>query len=405
MIDFISGAQRTLPARPSGVGRSSEVAASRPVRASRPARLRVAHVVLSMDCGGLERVVLDLVRESTAQHEEVSILCLERAGTLAAQAAAAGVAVTCLDKQPGLRPGLVRQIEAVLRKQRPDVVHTHQIGALLYAGPASRRAGIPLVVHTEHGKHYGGRWKLRLLARIAGRHASRVFCVSEDIAAEVKSMRIVPGPKIRVVPNGIDVIPFGNRDDAGAEVRDALGIPRDAPTIGTVGRLTEIKRQADLIRAFGAVRARCPRAHLLIVGDGPLRAELHGLAVDLGLENCVHFAGYQNQTAAYLKAMDIFTLTSRSEGMPLVVLEAWAAGVPVVATRVGGIPELVRDGSNGLMIDSGDEVALSEALERLIAMPSLARRLADAGQRLVEESYTLRRMAGDYRRNYLEILG
>ena len=403
MIHLTNGAPGSPPPRPYSESHPMmDVASNSREPAHGPARLRVAHVVLSMDCGGLERVVLDLVREAIAAGFDVSVICLERPGVLGSNATAAGASVSCLFKKPGFRPELFGKLGAIFRERRPDVVHTHQIGALFYAGLASRRAGVPLVVHTEHGKHYNGRWRLRFLARLAGHYAARVFCVSEDIAAEVRSRRIVPGRKIRVVPNGIDLTPFGVR--AGDEVRRSLGIPLDAPTIGTVGRLAEIKQQAALIRAFGRVRSGSPRAHLLIVGDGPLRDDLGGLASDLGLEGCVHFAGYQERTAPYMGAMDVFALTSRSEGMPLAVLEAWAAGLPVVATRVGGLPELVEDGRTGLLIEPGDEEALAGALSRLLAEPDTGRRMGDSGRLLVSRAYSLRRMADDYRRNYRELL-
>ena len=137
-------------------------------------------------------------------------------------------------------------------------------------------------------------------------------------------------------------------------VRAALGIAPDAPVVGTVGRLAEVKQQGVLIRAFAQVLPAFPAARLLLVGDGPLRAELEGLAGSLGLGGAVLFAGYQSNPERYLAAMDVFVLPSRAEAMPLVIPEAWAAGRPVVASRVGGIPELIADGKTGLLVAPGD---------------------------------------------------
>ena len=145
--------------------------------------------------------------------------------------------------------------------------------------------------------------------------------------------------------------------------------------IGTVGRLDEIKRQDLLIRAFGAVRARFPEVHLLLVGDGPRRDELRGLAEGLGLSDCVHFTGYQAEPEKSLQAMDLFALTSRSEGMPLSVLEAWAAGLPVVASRVGGLPELIEHGQTGLLFAPDDETELARVLGELVAEPGGAEQI------------------------------
>ncbi len=366
--------------------------------------LRVTHVVLSMELGGLESIVLDLVREGRRAGQSVAVVCLERPGVLAEQVEAQGGRLACIHKPPGIRLEVFGRLGRLFRELRPDVVHTHQIGALFYAGPAARRAGVPVVVHTEHGKHYDHRRRTRWLGRLAARGAARFFCVSADIAAAVGAHRIAPPGKIRVVPNGIDTTRFQEENEAGA-VRQSLGIPANAPVIGTVGRLSEVKRQDLLIRAFQQVRARLADAHLLLVGDGPWLGRLRELVAGLGLADSVHFAGYQAQPAPYLQAMDLFALTSQSEGMPLAVLEAWAAGLPVVATRVGGLPELVDDGRTGILVAFGDDAALARALGDLLADPATARRLGAAGRDRVEARYSLRRMADEYQRHYNELLG
>jgi sugar transferase (PEP-CTERM/EpsH1 system associated) len=374
---------------------------------SRP--LHVVHVVLSLDCGGLERIVLDLARKSPELGQRVSVICLERPGTLAAEVERAGATVICINKPPGRRPETVGKVREVLRQLRPDVVHTHQIGALLYSGPAAHEIRVPLIVHTEHinqiAKHrtLDKRMKTRLLWWIAGRYAARFFCVSEDIAEEVKLYGSVASHKARVVSNGVDTDRFRFRDGSAA-IRESFGITSGEPVIGTVGRLNEVKCQDVLIRSFARVRDRFRDARLLIVGDGPRRAELEALVASLGLEGATTFTGYQARPDQFLHAMDIFALTSRAEGLPLAILEAWAAGLPVVSTRVGGIPKVVEHGRTGLLIDPGDEDALTDALCGLLADPLLTRRLATAGQRRAEADFDTRRMAADYHRNYLELL-
>lgn len=371
---------------------------------SRSAALRVVHVVLSLEVGGLERVVLDLVRAGRQSGQGVAVVCLERPGRLADEAVRLGARLVCADKPPGLRWKTVGRLRALFQELAPDVVHTHQIGALLYAGPAARRAGVRAVVHTEHGKHYAARRRTRLLGRLAARHAGRFCCVSADIADEAVAQGVVPRRKVTLVANGIDLARFADRAGA-SEARRSLGIPPGAPVIGTVGRLNEVKRQDRLIRAFARVRTSAPEARLLIVGDGPLRDDLRRLADGLGLGGAVHFTGYDPDPQRFLGVLDVFALTSRSEGMPLVVLEAWAAGLPVVASRVGGLPELIDDGRTGLLFEPDDEAALVSALRGLLADDGLARRLGAAGFRRVEETYSLRRMAEDYGRLYQALTG
>jgi sugar transferase (PEP-CTERM/EpsH1 system associated) len=372
--------------------------------------LRITHAVLSLDCGGLERIVLDLVREGQTLGQQITVLCLERPGTLAAQVEALGGSLVCLHKQPGLKVRTIRQLEAVLRELRPDVVHTHQAGTLFYAGPAARQAGVPVVVHTEHGNHFRHHpagflcWlRQSWLWWIAARYAARFFCVSKDIADELASRHLVPRCKLEVIPNGIDTDLF-ERTNGRENIRRALGIAPIAPVVGSVGRLNEVKRQDLLIRAFAQVRKRIPDARLVLVGDGPMRDSLQTLAKDLNLNGSVRFAGYQLHPERYLQALDVFALTSQTEGMPLAILEAWAAGLPVVASAVGGVPDLVDHGRNGLLFSSGDETALADFVVELIGDPQRAGRLGSAGRQEVASRYSLQRMAADYQRRYLQLL-
>jgi sugar transferase (PEP-CTERM/EpsH1 system associated) len=367
--------------------------------------LSVVHVVLSLGVGGLERNVVNQVREGKKLGQRVSVVCLERAGALAPRVEALGGRVVCLEKRPGLRPGMVFRARRLLRELRPDVVHTHQLATLLYGGAAARLLRVPVVIHTEHGRErYATRFRTRMLGRIAGRFCDTFYCLTADMAGEVGAARIVPSEKIRVIQNGIDVSKFAEASCDVSAVREALGVPSDAPLIGTVGRLSEVKRQDVLIRAFARVVARAPNAHLVLVGDGPLRQELGSLAAGLGIADRVHFAGYQPDSAPYLRAMTVFALTSRSEGMPQAVLEASVTGLPVVASRVGGLPEVIEDGVSGVLFNAGDEAALAEALCDLIADPQRATRMGAAARARVESRFDVARMAAEYHRDALNLL-
>jgi glycosyltransferase involved in cell wall biosynthesis len=284
------------------------------------------------------------------------------------------------------------------------VVHTHQIGPLLYTGPAARSLRVPLLVHTEHGKANYTRLKTRWLGRLGALFVDRFYCLSEDMAAWVKAHRVVNTRKLAVIANGIDTACYTEECDADA-VRRELGIPAGAPVVGTVGRLHEVKRQDVLLRAFKRVRERVPGAHLLLVGDGPLREELATRSGQLGLSGYVHFAGYQQHTTPYLRTMTCFALPSRSEGMPQSLLEACVAGVPVVASRVGGIPEVIEHGRTGLLVESGDEGALADGLVELLGSTERSRALSEAARAKVLARFDIGRMAGDYHRDFLELLG
>lgn len=372
--------------------------------------LKVTHVVLSLECGGLERIVLDLARSGKALGQQVAVICLERRGALAVEVEATGATVLCLNKPPGRSLETVDRVRSALRQLRPDVVHTHQIGALYYTGPAAKAEAIPLVVHTEHTNQvaryraFTKKLRARLLWWLAGRRSARFFCVSPDIAAAVHSYGFLPKHKLHVVPNGINTTQFRRHDHDRTPVLEEMGIPPNASVIGTVGRLNEIKCQDLLIRSFFRVHRDIPDAHLLLVGDGPMWAELQALTEALGLTDCIHFAGYQAEPERFLKAMDVFVLTSRTEGLPLAILEAWAAGLPVIATRVGGIPRLIDDGQTGILIDSGDVAGLTSALHEVLTNSEEAHRIGEAGRQRAETDFDTRRMAGDYQRHYLQLL-
>jgi glycosyltransferase involved in cell wall biosynthesis len=370
--------------------------------------LHIAHGVLALGVGGLERLVLGLVRQAVRAGHRVSVVCVESPGELAAEAGAAGAVVVSLGKPPDRRSDYRRRAAALLRDLRPDVVHTHQIGAAWYLGPAARPLGSP-VVHTEHGNHFArlgsplAALKARLFFRSAARSVDRFCCVSDEIAAAVTRWRTVPRAGVRVVPNGIPLDLPPDLPDPAA-VRAALGIPPDAPVVGTVGRLAEVKRQDLLIRAVARLRAEFPAVHLVLVGDGPERGRLEALAREHGLADCTRFLGYQPRPEAYLGIMTAFALTSRSEGFPVSLLEAWRAGVPVASAAVGGIPAVVADGANGLLFPPGDAAATAAAVGRLLADPGLARRLGRAGRQTFEGHYTLGRMAAAYEGLYRELL-
>lgn len=373
-------------------------------------RLHIVHGVLSLDVGGLERIVLDLVRAGVAAGHRVTVVCVDRPGKLAPEAEALGAAVVSLDKPAGRHPATVDKAAALLAGLRPDVVHTHQIGAAWYLGPAARRLAPPApVVHTEHGNQpvLAEGWiawaKIRLVTRAAARHIDRVCCVSAEIADSDARWWTVPRRKLEVVPNGIRATPAADLPPPAA-VRESLEISADALVVGTVGRLAEVKRQDILIRATGSLRDRFPGLRLLVVGDGPERPALERLTADLNLTGVVRFAGYQPRPEPFLQAMDVFALTSRSEGFPVALLEAWRSGAAVASAAVGGIPQVVTDGADGLLFRPGDPAAAAEAIGRLLADAGLRQKLATAGRAVLAERYSLGRMAAEYERRYRDLL-
>jgi glycosyltransferase involved in cell wall biosynthesis len=369
-----------------------------------PAPLHITHGVMALEVGGLERLVLGLAKLVRRDGHRVSIICVECPGAMAREVELTGAKVVSLDKPQGRRAEYIGRAEEVLAKLNPDVLHTHTLGAAWYVGTAAGRLRIP-VVHTEHGnelarcRNFLARARTRLRLRRSARAIDCFCCVSDEIAAAVTRWRTVPSRKVEVIVNGIDTdtppcLPPPET------VRAELGVPADAQIIGTVGRLVEVKDQAALVRAMKHIHATNHNTQLVLVGDGPERQRLEGLARDAGIAHCVHFTGMQACPEKYLQIMNAFALTSRSEGMPVSLLEAWRAGVPVVSSAVGGIPRAAAHGVNALLYPYGDDEALVDSLQQILRSDELARRLARAGGETLHENYSLARMARRYESIY-----
>lgn len=370
-------------------------------------RLHVVHGALSLDVGGLEKVLVSLVRASILRGEKASVICIEKPGELADDVLAAGATLISLDKPAGRHPEFVRRAADILDRLKPDVIHTHQIGAAWYLGQAAKLQLLP-VLHTEHGNQFArdANWKARVKSRLfyraTGRFVNRFCCVSADIARAVTRWGTIPKAKVEVVPNGIE-IDMGDRSADRIRVRNELGIPSDAKVIGTVGRLAVVKRQDRILTALAELVNRHPDLRVILVGEGPERGRLQNLANELGVLDRVHFVGYQSHPSRFLRAMDIFALTSQSEGLPISLLEAWAAQLPVVCTRVGGLPDVISDGINGLLVPDGDGASLVHALAKCFDQ-STAHRLGAGGFQTVRDSYSLETMIKVYSDKYLALI-
>jgi glycosyltransferase involved in cell wall biosynthesis len=372
------------------------------------AHLKVLHVVLSLDAGGLERVVIDLAREGRALGQSVSILCIEKPGVHADEVRLVGANLYCAEKGPGLRWDAVRKVRSILDEIHPDVIHTHQIPALLYVVASSPKFASALI-HTEHNNQLKRFTSFRERAAyltwlaIAGRRAHRLFGVSADSSQGLLDTHIVSPSKVFTVTNGIDLLRFRPAQNR-AQARIALGIPAEAFVFGTVGRLNEMKRQDIFLDAFAKLSRELPSSYAVLVGDGPLRHELGAQAEKLGIADRVIFAGFQPSPEEFLAVFDVFVQTSRMEGLPLAVLEAAAAGLPVVASNVGGLEEISNSGQSILLYDFGDTNSLLSKLRQLAADPVYRQLISKSGRSHILATYSAARMAEEYQQHYLQIL-
>lgn len=304
-------------------------------------------------------------------------------GPLADAFRARGIDVQRVAKRPGFDVTLPLRLAALFRGRRVGVVHTHNRQPLIYGAPAGKLAGAK-VVHTRHGPGRGTR-RARWLWRGAGRLLDAYVAVSPELAELARELRDCVDGKLSVIENGIDVSTFGGAAGERAAARAELGIPEDAWVVGSVGRLALEKDYPLLVRAAAPLLG--PRARLLMVGDGGEAGAIRAEIAARGVAPFVIMAGVRHDVPRWLAAMDAFAISSRVEGLPLCALEALAAGLPVVATAVGGLPGLLEDGVTGLLVPAGDDQALGRALASLRDDPGLARAIGERGRAHVRRLY------------------
>jgi glycosyltransferase involved in cell wall biosynthesis len=353
--------------------------------------LRVMLVVNSVEMGGVEEPLRQIATGRVGRGAHVSAIVPEEAAIdpLARAARAAGMTVERLTlSRSMLRPaGLWRLLRLVrlLRASRPDVLHLHLIGfgggrwALLGAILA-RVPAIVCTIHVAPRERQG--WKTRLGRALLTPCVDRYIAVSQASKDRLVSFLGMPPASLVVVPNAVEL---GRFDDAPAEsarsaIRRQWEIPPDAPVLGVLARLAPQKGLTYLISAMPAILAEHPDVYALVVGEGYLRPDLEAQARSLGVDGRVMFVGYHQNVVEYLQASDLFVLPSLYEGMPLSILEAMGAGLPVAATAVDGTPEVVLDGETGLLVPPEDPPALARAVNRLLADRALAARMGQAGQ-------------------------
>jgi glycosyltransferase involved in cell wall biosynthesis len=296
---------------------------------------------------------------------------------------------------------------ALLREVRPAILHTH----MAKAGTVGRIAAAtvrprPRTIHTFHGHVLDGYFRPTVrqafvaTERLLARSTDVLVAVSPQVRDDLLALGIGTPERWRVIPLGLRLEPFAAVTEPTGQLRRRLGVPADAPLVGAVGRLVAIK---DLATLVGAV-ARLPKVHLALIGDGEQRAALERIIASLGIEGRVHLPGWADDVAAWVADLDVVALTSRNEGTPVALIEALAAGRPVVATSVGGVPFVIRDGVSGWLVPPGDPVAVAEALAACLGDPAEAARRAEAGRAEVLARFPADRLVGDVRALYREVL-
>jgi glycosyltransferase involved in cell wall biosynthesis len=367
--------------------------------------LRIAFVMHVMQVAGAEMLVQETINRLGGRIHPV-IFCLDAVGPLGERLRKEGVEVLNFGRRPGRDFGVARRMAAAIRERNIDLLHAHQYTPFFYAALARVWSRTPVrVVFTEHGRHFPDTVAplRRAVNRLGLDHlADAVNAVCRFSARSLSRVDGFRGNRIEVIENGIHVDRYGSVVDP-RTIRSRLGLAEGRHYVANVARFHPVKDQAMLLRAFQTVAAARNDVDLLLVGDGPLRGELTGQTQHLGLAGRVHFLGVRSDVPDILRAVEVFALTSVSEAASLTLLEAMASALPVVVTAVGGNPEIVRDGKEGLLVPRGDAAATAAALLRLLNYPDAARRMGAAGLRRVHERYRLEQTVERYMSLYEQV--
>lgn len=373
--------------------------------AARP--IRVLQVITSLERGGAENHLLALLTHADRAAFEIEVAVLRGEGELVPIFRDAGIKVHLLRARTRFDPLALARLLALLRKGGFDIVHSHLFRADIYAGMAVAQLGQqrPLLVSTRHNDD---RFFLNpfvgILHYMVSARQDLIIAISDHIARFTVARGVRHPGRVRRVYHGLEPILTRALERQGQRIRAELGIRDDELLVGNVGRLALQKGQRHLIAAMPLLLERVPFAHLVIAGGGDLEGYLRDLALEAGVADRVHVLGPRKDVPALMHAINVFAMPSIWEGFGLVLLEAMAAGRPIVASRVATIPEVVLDGETGVLVPAGDPVALADALALLAHDRALAERLGEAGRERLRRQFSIEKMVGDTELLYRELI-
>jgi sugar transferase (PEP-CTERM/EpsH1 system associated) len=360
-------------------------------------RHRILHVTFNMGFGGTEQVIRQLVMHLPGEQFHNEILCIDgEVGEIGQRLATEqGITIHALKRQPGLDWRLAISIRRLIRERGITIIHCHQYTPWFYGWLGSLGAGVRRVF-TEHGRFYPDRHRRKawLVNKLMAATTDALVAISSATRDALVEYEFLPAAKIEVIYNGIE--PLASDPEQARQLRAQLGIADDDLVLGTVSRLDPVKNQRMMLEAFSLFSASKAECWLLMVGDGPDRTMLEAFAGQLGIGERVIFTGFQSNPADYLNAMDIFLLSSHTEGTSMTVLEAMSLGKPCILTQVGGNPELVQDQVSGLLVPPQNPEAMATAMEKLANSQALSQRLGEQARAAFDRRFSARTMAENY---------
>lgn len=354
--------------------------------------IRVLQLIDGLKIGGAEVLLRDLVHGLRDADFRVSV-GFSSSGPIQESIRDMGISLTRLPRLTRVDPMLFSGMCQLIRRERPQIVHTHLFKSDFHGRLAARLCKVPVIVSTAHNiDAWARRLPLGYIYGLTTRLADQIIAVSDEVRDFQIRYTNTPPAKIATIHNGVDVSAFENQIENGKAVRKELGLSESAPVIGIVGRLERQKDHNTFLEAAVRIKRSLPEARFLIVGDGSLRGELLSHARALDLLPAALFCGIRKDIPAVLAALDVLVFSSRWEGLPVTLLEGMAAGLPVVSTAVGGVPGVVIENETALLVSPGSPEALAKASLAVLQDKALAGKLGAAGRQRVFEKYSIQSM-------------
>jgi len=363
-------------------------------------KIRLMQITHDLAIGGLQQVVVNLCRTIDRETFDVSVLCLRKLGSLVPEVERLGIKVNMIPQKRNTDYIAFMKVARMLRQERIQVIHTHNTQPFVDGTLAAMLSGVRTIVHTDHARDFPDKRRYMLAERLMSHFAYKVVGVSDHTSKNLIQYLKIPARKIITIPNGIDGSRFADEIDKPAK-RQELGIPGDGPIIGVGVRLDQQKGLTYLLQAMPMIVRQVPGTTLVIAGEGPIEYELKCQAAEMGLTGSVKWIGPRLDIPDLLKLFDLYVLPSNWEGLPVCLIEAMAAGCPIVTTDVGGVRTAIQSGYNGILLAPKDPQGLAKETVRLLLDSRTRQIYAANGRRLFEQRFTAEKMTRAYERLYL----
>lgn len=366
-------------------------------------KINLLHITHDLNYGGLQKLLVDLCSHTDKNKFNISVLCLRELGPLTNQIQDLGIKVDLLPQKKNTNYFSFWDIKHFLNKNNIDIIHTHNSQPFMEGTIASILSGGHKIIHTDHGRDFPDKKRYMLMERFASFIVDRVIAVSEKTAQDLEKYIKINKNKIKVIENGVDGTRYENIGDKN-ELRKELQLAEDDFVLGFVGRFVYEKGLNYLIKAMADLVKQYPKLKLVLVGDGPKREEIEKLVNQFKLNGFVRLPGLRSDTHLFYNMFDLFVLASVSEGLPLVLLESMAAKCPVLATKVGGIPNVIKHGHSGYLVDSKNSEHLAEGIEYLYKNFVQKKNYTKKAYEFFKQNYDISSTVKKYEKEYTTIL-